>query len=37
MAPTPDELKTGAVVGSLGYGVRDVTKNTEPLLTAMEP
>ena len=29
VAPTPDELKTGAVVGSLGYGVRDVTKNTE--------
>ena len=28
-APTESELKTNAVVGNLGYGVRDVVKNTE--------
>ena len=29
VAPTENELKTGSVSGALGYGVRDVTKNTE--------
>ena len=28
-APTEDELRSGAVPGNLGYGVRDETKNTE--------
>ena len=28
-APTEDELKTNSVSGRLGYGVRDVVKNTE--------
>ena len=28
-APTVNELKAAAVTGNLGYGVRDVTKNTE--------
>ena len=29
VAPTPDELKTNAVAGALGYGVMDVYKNEE--------
>ncbi len=29
VAPTVDEMKTNAVAGALGYGVRDVYKNTE--------
>lgn len=32
-APTTNELKAAAVSGSLGYGVRDVTKNTESVFT----
>ncbi len=28
-APTESELKTNAVIGNLGYGVRDLIKNTE--------
>ena len=28
-APTPSELKSNAVTGALGYGVRDLIKNTE--------
>lgn len=29
VAPTAEEMKTNAVAGALGYGVRDVYKNTE--------
>lgn len=29
VAPTVEEMKTNAVAGTLGYGVRDVYKNTE--------
>ena len=29
VAPTADEMKTNAVAGALGYGVRDVKKNIE--------
>ena len=32
-APTVNELKSAAVIGNLGYGVRDVTKNTEDVFT----
>ena len=32
-APTAEELKSAAVIGNLGYGVRDVTKNTEDVFT----
>ena len=32
-APTINELKSAAVVGNLGYGVRDLTKNTEDVFT----
>ena len=32
-APTVNELKAAAVTGNLGYGVRDVTKNTEDVFT----
>ena len=32
-APTANEMKAAAVTGNLGYGVRDVTKNTEDVFT----
>ena len=32
-APTANELRAAAVTGNLGYGVRDVTKNTEDVFT----
>ena len=32
-APTVNDLKSAAVTGNLGYGVRDVTKNTESVFT----
>ena len=32
-APTANEMKAAAVTGNLGYGVRDVTKNTEEVFT----
>lgn len=32
-APTPNEMKAAAVIGNLGYGIRDVTKNTEDVFT----
>lgn len=32
-APTANELKAAAVIGNLGYGVRDVTKNTESVFS----
>jgi hypothetical protein len=32
-APTANELKSNAVTGNLGYGVRDVIKNTEDSFT----
>lgn len=32
-APTTNELKAAAVAGNLGYGMRDVTKNTEAVFT----
>ena len=32
-APTANALRAGAVSGNLGYGVRDVTKNTESVFT----
>lgn len=32
-APTAADMKAAAVVGNLGYGVKDVTKNTEEVFT----
>lgn len=32
-APTAADMKAAAVVGNLGYGVKDVTKNTEDVFT----